>query len=45
MPYLVILIDEEVVHPDEIRAFLLNHLHEEEHSEPFLEKLLVYLGF
>ena len=30
---------------EEIHAKLLEHLPEEEHSEPLLEKLLIYLGF
>ncbi len=43
MPFIVLFltdIDPEIVHP-----ILLQHLHEEEHIEPFLEKLLIYLGF
>lgn len=31
--------------PDEIRTALAEHLHETEHTEPFLEKLLFYFGF
>ncbi len=45
MPFIVALIEEHDVHPDEIRTFLLNHLPEEEHTEPLLEKVLLYLGF
>ena len=43
MPYISILIDD--VNADQIREKLLQHLPEEEHIEPFLEKLLIYLGF
>ena len=43
MPFIAILIDE--VHPEEVREALLSHLPEEEHVEPFLEKLLIYFGF
>jgi len=42
-PYIVIFIEN--VDPEKIRATLSEHLHEEEHSEPLLEKLLLYLGF
>ncbi len=31
--------------PEEIHAKLLSHLPETEHTEPLLEKLLIYLGF
>ncbi len=43
MPYIVVFIEEHS--PDEVREVLLEHLHEEEHVEPFLWKLLQYLGF
>jgi hypothetical protein len=43
MPYIVVFIED--VEPGDVRLFLLNHLAEEEHVEPFLEKLLIYLGF
>ena len=43
MPFIAILIDE--VDPEEVRHVLLQHLPEEEHVEPFLEKLLIYFGF
>lgn len=43
MPYIVIFTEEENI--DEIRNFLLNYLREEEHTEPLLEKILLYLGF
>jgi hypothetical protein len=45
MPLLIIFIEEDQVHPTDVRNLLKNHLPEEEHTEPFLEKLLVYLGF
>jgi hypothetical protein len=40
---LVIFIEE--VEPEKIRELLLAHIKEEHQSEPFLEKLLLYLGF
>lgn len=43
MPYISIFIED--VHPDDIHALLSAHLEEERHSEPLLEKLLIYLGF
>jgi hypothetical protein len=43
MPFIVIHADNE--DPEEIRTFLSQHLKEEEHSEPLLEKILIYLGF
>ncbi|MEQ1500278.1 MAG: hypothetical protein ABL917_02825 [Parcubacteria group bacterium] len=43
MPYIVIFIEE--VEPEEIRSVLSSKLEEVEHHEPFLEKLLIYLGF
>ncbi len=43
MPYIVIYIED--VSPEEVRKELLKYLPEEEHTEPFLEKLLLYLGF
>jgi len=43
MPLIIVFIEE--VEPDEVRLALLHHLPEEEHIEPFLEKLLIYLGF
>ncbi|KND46706.1 MAG: hypothetical protein AB201_02595 [Parcubacteria bacterium C7867-006] len=45
MPLIIIFIEEAQVRPADVRALLIKHLPEEEHSEPFLEKLLVYLGF
>ena len=42
-PYVVILIGDASAH--DIREELLLHLPEIKHSEPFLEKLLVYFGF
>ena len=43
MPYIVILIDE--VSPESVREVLAQYLPEEEHSEPLLEKILIYFGF
>ena len=43
MPYIPILLDD--MNPQTVRNFLLQHLREEEHIEPFLEKLLIYFGF
>jgi len=43
MPYIVIFIED--VSPEEVRNELLNYLPEEEHTEPLLEKILLYLGF
>ncbi len=43
MPYIVIFIED--TDPNKIHAILDKHLAEEEHHEPILEKLLVYLGF
>lgn len=43
MPFIVIHIEHE--NAGEIRKILGQHLREEEHSEPLLEKLLIYLGF
>ncbi len=45
MPLIIIFIEENQVRPGDVRGMLLKHLPEEEHAEPFLEKLLVYLGF
>lgn len=45
MPLIIIFIEENQVRPGDVRGMLLKHLSEEEHAEPFLEKLLVYLGF
>ena len=44
MPYIVIHLEDEVG-PNEIRAMLVNHLTEEEHTEPLMEKVLIYFGF
>ncbi len=43
MPYIVIFIED--FSPEEVREELLKYLPEEEHLEPFLEKLLMYFGF
>ena len=40
---IVIFIEE--VSPDSVKDMLSNYLPEEELSEPFLEKLMIYLGF
>jgi hypothetical protein len=42
-PYVTILLGD--ANPDEVRDELLVHLPEIKHSEPFLEKLLIYFGF
>lgn len=42
-PYVSILLAD--ANPDEVRDELLLHLPEIKHSEPFLEKLLIYFGF
>lgn len=43
MPYIVIHI--HIDDAGEIRTILGQHLREEEHTEPLLEKILIYLGF
>ena len=43
MPFITILLDD--MDSELVREKLLQHLPEEEHAEPFLEKLLIYLGF
>lgn len=43
MPYIVILIEDES--PNEIKHILSQHLKEEEHTEPLMEKILMYFGF
>jgi len=43
MPFIVIHIEDE--DPEMIREVLGGRLKEEEHSEPILEKFLIYLGF
>ncbi len=43
MPHIVIFI--ETHSPEEVREELLKYLPEEEHTEPFLQKILFYLGF
>lgn len=42
-PYVTILLGD--ANPHEVRDELLVHLPEIKHSEPFLEKLLIYFGF
>ena len=43
MPYIVILIND--IEPEEVKLVLFKHLQEEEHTEPLLEKFLIYFGF
>ena len=43
MPFIIIFIED--VPEEKVREILLQHLPEEEHIEPFLEKLLIYFGF
>lgn len=43
MPFIVIFIED--VPEEKVREILLEHLPEQEHIEPFLEKLLIYFGF
>ena len=43
MPFIVVLIED--IDEEMVRQKLLEHLPEEEHIEPFLEKLLIYFGF
>lgn len=43
MPLIVVFIED--VPAEKIHEQLSKNLKEEEHSEPFLEKLLIYLGF
>lgn len=43
MPFVVVFI--EGVDNEKVREILLQHLPEEEHTEPLLEKLLLYFGF
>ena len=43
MPFLVLFLSE--ADPEKIHPILMQHLPEEEHIEPLLEKLLIYLGF
>lgn len=45
MPLIIIFVEESQVDPNDVRMLLLRHIDEEEHSEPFLHKLLVYFGF
>jgi len=41
--YIVVLIEN--ADPQEIHSLLSQHINEERHTEPLLEKLLIYLGF
>lgn len=43
MPFIIILIED--ADPEDVRECLLQYLPEEEHTEPLLEKLLLYFGF
>lgn len=43
MPFIVVFIEE--VEPEKVHEVLSQYLPEEEHREPFLEKLLLYFGF
>jgi len=43
MPYITILIHD--ANPEDIKTVLSRYLPEHEHTEPLLEKLLIYLGF
>jgi len=43
MPFISLLIED--VEPETIQETLSKYLPEEEHTEPFLEKLLLYFGF
>ncbi len=43
MPFIVVFIED--IEPEKVREALLQYLPEEEHTEPFLEKLLLYFGF
>jgi len=43
MPFISMLLED--MDPGYVREELLQHLPEEEHTEPFLEKLLIYFGF
>ena len=43
IPLIVILVDQNNI--TEIKQKLINHLPEEEHTEPLLQKLFIYLGF
>lgn len=42
-PYVTALLT--TVSGDQVREFLVNYIPEEYHSEPFIEKLFIYLGF
>lgn len=43
MPFIVIFLED--MDPEEIKHRLSQYLPEEEHLEPLLEKILIYLGF
>jgi hypothetical protein len=43
MPYIIAHLDNES--PDDVRTVLLGFLKEEEHSEPFGQKVMEFLGF
>ena len=44
MPFIIVPLHEEL-RPEDVRDFLLDHLHEEEHQEPFSERLMNIIGF
>ncbi len=43
MPYILLHLGD--IYPEDARDYLLQHLTEEEHHEPLLQKLLEWLGF
>ncbi|MEQ1561475.1 MAG: hypothetical protein ABL899_01990 [Nitrospira sp.] len=43
MPFIVLLIEN--ADPEQIHSTLSKYLKEEEHTEPLLEKIIIYLGF
>ncbi len=45
MPIIVIPIQTEHVHPDDIHSYLIEFLPEEEHHEPLSHKLIEFVGF
>lgn len=45
MPFIIIHINTDTVHPEIVHDFLLDHLIEEEHTEPFFQRLMEHIGF
>jgi hypothetical protein len=45
MPLKVIYIDRDEAHPENVRTILLRYIAETEHHEPFMKRLLEWLGF